>query len=335
MQKVAVRYLYLAKQLPGGMKNVFDETRVCLTLNSYRMQKEAIHHFHQAKHIPSGFQNVLSETKDSLTLNSIRIRKVAVLYLHQAKLIPTGFKNVFNETKDSVAFRRKRYAGAPLSRRQEMVLKNNSEALGKLSAFAISQLIPVVSWLPIIVALSYPRYLLTSHFWSDEQKKKFRESEYAERRQYALQLRRLIGLGQSPLSHHMSLFQTGGELSSLAILSSDHIKLLAGANATHESFVVHRFMPTFLTRLAMEDDAAFILKDDILLRKEGLDGMSLEELKDALFKRGLNPILSDDAANMPELKQCLTNWLDKSRTSGSSQTATSYILHSAALNGFH
>jgi hypothetical protein len=330
MQKVVVRYLYLAKQLPSGIKNAYDETRVCVTLNGCRMQKEAVQQFYQAKYIHVGFQNVLSETIDSLTLNGIRMREVTMLYFHQAKQIPIGFRNVFDETKDSVAFRRKRYAGASLSRRQEMVLKNNSEALGKLLVFAISQIVPVVSWVPVIVALSYPRYLLTSHFWSDEQKKKFRQSEYAERRQYALQLRNLIGLGQLPLSDHMTLFQTGGQLSSLSHLSSDHIKLLAGANATHESFVVHRFMPTYLTRLAMEDDAAFIQKDDILLRKEGVDDMSLEELEDALVKRGLNPILSDDATNVLNMKQCLTNWLNKSSTGG-----TSYILHSAAMNGIH
>jgi hypothetical protein len=329
MQKVAVRYLYLAKQLPSGIKNAFDETRVCVTLNGWRMQKESVQRFYQAKCIPSGFQNVLSETRNSLTLNGIRMREVAVLYFRQAKQIPVGFKNVFNETKDSVAIRRKRYAGASLSRRQEMILKNNSEALGKLSFFAISQIIPFVSWVPVIVALSYPRYLLTSHFWNDEQKKKFRQSEYAERRQYALQLRNFIGLGQSPLSDRMPLFQTGGQLSSLALLSSDHIKLLAGANATHESFV-HRFMPTYLTRLAMEDDAAFILRDDILLRKEGVDDMSFEELEDALVKRGLNPILSDEATHVLEMKQCLTNWLNKSSVGG-----TSYILHSVALNGTH
>lgn len=335
MQEVAVRYLYRAKQLPSGIKSVFDETRSCLGPNSAQMQKVALQRFKQVKHIPSGFRHVFNETNDCLALNSIRIRKVTVHYFHQAKQIPIGFKNVYNETKDVVAFRRKRYAGASLSRREEMILKNNSEALGKLFAFAISQIIPVVSWLPVLVALAYPRYLLTSHFWSDEQKKTFRETEHAERHQYALQLRELIGLGQSPLCDHLPLFQSGGKLSSLANLPSNHIKLLAGANATHESIVVHRLMPTFLTRLAMEDDAAFILKDDNLLRKEGLDDMSLEELIDASVKRGLNPITSDDTTNVPEMRQRLTNWLNKSSTSGNSDSGASYILHSAAFNGIH
>lgn len=295
-------------------------------------------HFHQAKQIPSGLKTALNETRDCLTSNNLRMRKVAVRYFHQAKQIPIGFKNIVHETKDGLLFRRERYAGASLSRRQEMVLRKNSEALGKLSTFAISQLIPVLSWLSVVIALTYPRYVLTSHFWSDEQKKFFRESEYSERCQYALQLRRLIGLGQSPLSDHLSFFGTGGKLSCLAILSSDHIKLLAGANATHESYIVHHFTPTFLTRLAMEDEALFILKDDNLMRKEGLEDLNLEELLDASMKRGLNPVLSNDATDMLELKQCLTKWLnkhDKSSIKGTSSKAISYILHAVALSEVH
>lgn len=226
----------------------------------------------------------------------ISIQKSASTYYQLAKQMPAGFKNVFVETKDGMDLRKLRYNGKPLSRRQELTLKKNSEALSKLFLFALTQTVPIAGWIPLIVAVTYPRYLLTTHFWSAEQKVAFMAEEYAERCLCSTELRRQVTLQATVPA---SFFYQGGKLSTLDNLSAKHIELLAGANAVHGNILTQTFTPSFISRIMLKNVAAFIMKDDLLLRAEGVEDLSEDEVKEALLQRGL-PYIGPVAADITQ-----------------------------------
>ena len=257
-----------------------------------------------------------------------RFRNEAAVIYKSIGLLPGGFKNVFRETKDSLEPRKLRYEGKPLSRQQEILLKKNSAALQKLFLFSVVQTVPVLGWLPIIIALTYPRLLLTDHFWSEDQKIEFMQQEHAERKHFGLELRKHIG----SLSHRIepSIFHSVGIFSSLNKLSPEHTKLLANANAIHGNDLSRLFTPSFLSRRMMNSTAAFIIKDDALLRAEGIENLSEAELQDALLQRGFNSVCMDRPEMILDYKKCLRSWLENNRTV--SLDEASYLLHCIALS---
>lgn len=244
------------------------------------------------------------------------MQKQAMNYYRLATQIPGGFGKVFQETKSSYYLWEARNKGKILTRRQELALKKNFADLGKLSVFAVAQSFPVVGTLPIIVALTYPRHLLTSQFWSDEQKVAFQLQEYDERNIYALGLRKFILSRQSSSS--------SSQTSPLMFLSREHINLLAGANSVYGHDMMYRIAPKFMTLFIMERIAAFLFKDDTLLRSEGLDDMCIAELREALLQRGMRPFDGD----VSEFRESLNAWLE---THENAAATSSYILHAAAM----
>ena len=261
------------------------------------------------------------------------MEKVLFHYLKQAIQLPGGFKKLFIETRDGLPLRRRRENGEILCRRDEIMLFKNSKALRKLALFAVVQTVPVAGWLPIIIALTYPRELLTSHFWSDDEKETFFLKEYSERCHCAIQMKNhLDKCCQPDLSTFIPSTQS---FPSLRFLPRTHLMLLAGANATHGNCITHRFSPTFLTRYLMEQKAAFILKDDDFLRAGGLDDMTVDELQEALLLRGYNPSLGETFTDLHQFKESLRGWLrahDSEKRTGHMVNSASYILHAVALS---
>ena len=263
------------------------------------------------------------------------MEKLAYHYLKQAKQLPGGFKKLFIETRAGLTLRRQRLNGENLSRREEVMLFKNSKALRKLALFAVVQTVPIAGWLPIVIALTYPRELLTSHFWNDDEKESFIMQEYSERCQYASKMKNHFDQRHlSPYPDYTTFFPNTDSSSSIRFLPRTHLKLLAGANAIHGNFFTHRFSPAFLTRYMMEQKAAFILKDDDFLRAEGLDDMTLDELQEALLLRGCNPALGDTVTDLHHFKESLREWLlahDRDKLKGHAVNSTSHILHAVAL----
>ena len=225
------------------------------------------------------------------------MKKLAGQYYQLAKQLSAGFKKVYVETKDCFAIRKLRYRGKILSRREEIAVKKNSESLRRLFLIGILGDVPIIGWGLTIAALNYPRFFLTSHFWSSEQRIQFANEEHSERSQFSSELRRHIAAQSesSPDSGsniRSSSFLLNGKYSSLDNLSSEHIRLLAGANAIHGNILTRRLAPTFITKRMMKNVAMSIMKDDIRLRAEGLDSLTDEELHEALQKRGFGLVSS-------------------------------------------
>mmetsp|Transcript_12391 Transcript_12391/g.12010 ORF Transcript_12391/g.12010 Transcript_12391/m.12010 type:complete len:281 (-) Transcript_12391:108-950(-) len=251
------------------------------------------------------------------------------IYLKQVRSFPNAFKKLFLETKTVANLRYAKSLGRPLTRRECIMVKKNSESLGKVALFAVVQAIPIIGWLPMLVAIAYPRYLLTEHFWNDEQKELFMRQEYMERCKYALELRDHID-SLSTITIQFSMFNLGGKFTSLGSLSRRHIKLLAGANAIHGSYMSHRFTPSFMTQWTMEKVASFILNDDRLLNTEGIEDLTNEELKEALLQRGFN-IPSDFNTDISIHQHALRSWLHITTSREAPISLSSYILHAMAL----
>ena len=244
------------------------------------------------------------------------LQRQVVNYYRLARQIPGGFGKVFQETKNSYYLWEERNKGKILTRRQQLVLKKNFDDLGKLAVFAALQSIPVVGTVPMIVALTYPRLLLTSQFWSDEQKDMFQLQEYGERCLYTLELVEFMSNRQTSFS--------SSQICPLVCLSREHINLLAGANSVYGHDLMYRITPKFLTLYIMERIAAFICKDDNLLRSEGLDDMCITELREALLQRGIIPLEGD----VSEFRESLDSWLQAHKNIGNKP---SYILHAVAM----
>lgn len=244
------------------------------------------------------------------------VQRLAIDYYRLARQIPGGFGKVFQETKTSYYLWEDRNKGKILTRRQQLALKKNFDDLGKLAIFAALQSIPVVGTVPMIVALTYPRLLLTSQFWSDEQKETFQLQEYDERCHYTLELVKYVSNRQASLSSTQHF--------PLVCLSQEHINLLAGANSVYGHDMIYRIAPKFLTLHMMERISAFLCKDDILLRSEGLDDMCVAELREALLQRGIKPLKGD----VSEFKESLNAWLQAHENFGNK---SSYILHAVAM----
>lgn len=255
--------------------------------------------------------------------------KLTTNYLKQVQSFPSAFKSLFLETKNVLSLRNAKRLGRPLTRRECLLVKKNSESIGKVALFAIVQSIPIIGWLPMLVAIAYPRYLLTEHFWNEEQKELFMRQEYVERCIYALELRDHID-SISPIAIQFSMFNLSGKFTSLGSLSSKHIKLLAGANAIHGSYLTHRFTPSFITQWAMEKVASFILDDDRLLGIEGIDDLTNEELKEALLQRGFH-LPSDFNSDISFHQNSLRLWLQIQISEEISPLTPSYILHAVGL----
>ena len=110
-------------------------------------------------------------------------------FVAQASRIPGSFADVFRETRQVFGLRAQRARGVKISRRGELLIETNSQSLAYLAAFFLSQAPPIIGWLPVFVALQYPRQLLTSHFHTPEQVDAFLAAEYKERAEMSLELR--------------------------------------------------------------------------------------------------------------------------------------------------
>lgn len=105
----------------------------------------------------------------------------------QIKSIPGSSKKMYIETKQ--AYRIKHVKGiSPLrsildyrTRYEHELVRSNAESLIKFGTFFLIQLPPIVGYVVVVIAMQYPKYLLTHHFWTSEQLTKFREEEYLQR----------------------------------------------------------------------------------------------------------------------------------------------------------
>lgn len=235
----------------------------------------------------------------------------------QIKSLPGGFKAFFLDAKEAFKVRNK----PEKSRREVELIRTASESFVKVSLLGLLYLIPIVGNIPVIIALGYPRHLLTRHFWSAEQHKEFMLLDYQETKEARAQLLRLITNSENRhiLPSEFHKFKNGETLS-LEMLSPLHVVTLAQATGLIGNAKMQRILANFpsLVSHLLRKRSQEIAHDDILLLADGhglVDkahvtaeggrvGLSLMELREACLRRGADP-----SQNEAAMKHFLGQWL--------------------------
>jgi hypothetical protein len=245
--------------------------------------------------------------RQSLSIHNVRQQSTttsgkAKLFFEKVKRISLGFIAVFKETKEAYYLRQK----PARTRREQELIRSNGEAITKVAIFGVLQAVPIVGYIPVFVALAYPRQILSSHFWSDEERERFMIEEYNEKQESKDALRRRILDNNENIVNPSKypLFIPDGALS-LEALPSDYVISLATSNGIFTNAMARKYSPDWFVRKWLKKRAHDIAIDDkLLLNAAGVDTLDYSELRLACLRRGCNPSQPDK-----ELRTFLKQWL--------------------------
>ena len=255
--------------------------------------------------------------------------------------IPPSLSQCYAEAK--VVFRAQSTPSSLRSRRETELTRRFCKEGLYIGAAAIIFWIPIVGAPTILFGLLYPKHLLTSQFWSTEERAIIIKQFYTERAHSKESLHKLIN--QSGLDH--STFAPPLGIYSFDMLPTDHITVL-GESVGLLSPMLKSFTPNFILtpylKTRIRAMAVEIAVDDRLLRREtrfmAPDKLTLtkEELEDAVLRRGGDPSMSEE-----QLRNFLVAWLEYSGDFGvesddsereyeeKARFAASHIAHTCAV----
>lgn len=210
-------------------------------------------------------------------------------------------------------------------------IRENNKSLLPLTILVLSQFVPFLGNIPILLVLAYPRHFLTSSFWSPEQLAEIRALEFEEKLAARKVLQVLIG--QTPAAAASAV---AGDCRGLDSLSGVHLSELSKANSLYANTIIYRTLETplqpvsaALIRKKLGKRAREIASDDALLRlmpPGELKELQAAELLTACTRRGSSPALDKD-----ESIAFLQQWLAKE---SSKPGAPPHLLcHALALPG--
>jgi len=213
----------------------------------------------------------------------------SVLHIVKTKFkqITNGIKILYNEAKYVYKLDKK-----SLNRRQNNIVTTHYNDLKKVGAFVVVQTIPIIGWFPILFAMIYPKQILTSHFWNEEECNKFMKEDYEERLKHGQNLSKYL------INKRINIDRT-----TIDSLHHEHLFHLAGANKIFSNEIFLKIAPSIACQTWLKTRALEIRKDDELLHVEGINDLTLRELQIANSRRGLDPTTDFDG-----LKRQLHSW---------------------------
>jgi len=218
------------------------------------------------------------------------------------------------------------------TRAQQELIRINQAALKKVGVLFVCQLIPIVGNIPVLVAIAYPKQLLTHHFWSSEQRQAYLEEDFSLRKSSARQLINLVlendkhsnsnqtkgpVVSSSPINLDgfistldeptFQLWMTMIETRKIA-LNADrkYLTLLSINNNISEYPILYRTCPLSILKHLLSQRVKEIVEDDVKLHREGINTLNVQELRDACLRRGFQPIKDE-----PLLRNNIDLWLGK------------------------
>jgi hypothetical protein len=178
----------------------------------------------------------------------------------------------------------------------------------KVGLFFFVQLVPIIGYLPIAVALMFPKHILTEHFWSDEQKQLFLQQDWEMRRKHSKDVVQLWKKDGTVPSIDKSLSST------TITDKNNYLRLLLQSNGffmNTPSWLLS-VLPLSYKMSLLNQRAYEIINDDYLLRKENLFpeeqakaknvDIPRYELQKALVTRGFPPDANFATLNSAWLK---------------------------------
>ena len=175
----------------------------------------------------------------------------------QAKTVPKSCMVVLRETRKVLYIRSKPFPER--TRFENELVRSNGESLNKFIAFSVLQAPPGIGMFVIYLALmKYPKYLLTPHFWNEQQLHNFRRHESDFRLIYACK----YIMVQDNTLQYSRLLQSGYNVSRLA--------------STHGLFhyegiddkMAYSMLPLWFVRYKLTKRVEDIIVDDLYLWSE-------------------------------------------------------------------
>ncbi|XP_011634649.1 LETM1 domain-containing protein 1 [Pogonomyrmex barbatus] len=265
------------------------------------------------------------------------------------RVFSDGSKDVYTDLKRFVAAIKKQgsYGVDSLTREELQLMHTMPRDLRKLSPLFLLSALPFTNYIIFPLALYFPRYLLTSHYWTLQQKLEFMLSDHKRRLKHNRPLFRCmqaelksiknealrikwrdaiacLGSGTHPTTKNIiacsELFS--GSPYSLSNLKRKHLT---------ELLAIHG-MPIwkpFKRKRLMERGMLILRMDRAIVREGGVKEMPNEAMRWALSFRGLNP------ANMSteNMRRWLEQWLIISASVD--QNNISLLLHSPILLAYN
>jgi hypothetical protein len=260
--------------------------------------------------------------------------------------ITAGFKHLYVESKE--VWRLSKLSPDMVTRRDRELIRTNKESVKKVAVFFVSQMPPVIGLLPIAVALTFPKHILSHHFWDDAQKEEFIQADRARQvqlsRQAIADFAPLLQMGPpsrrqasdmaSPSDRDLSdgvetwkssehdwtrlhtwttMFQ---QHKVLPQIDNRRARRLIHAHNICDSRIAEVVTPFFVQHGWLIDRAKDIVRDDALLLRDGLSDLTTRELQLAAFRRGFAPDASSSSSSSSPIamKNDLDRWLTEQVT---------------------
>ncbi|XP_065574834.1 LETM1 domain-containing protein 1-like [Artemia franciscana] len=268
------------------------------------------------------------------------------------RVFSVGFKDFYGDVKEFARVARlarlsENGSLQHLTRKEIEIYDKIPRDILKVSPVLLLTPLPFTNYLVFPLAYMFPRQLLCSHFWSLQQRIDFAVQLQRKRLLHYKPLFRCLQARVDSISDKdlRSNFQnilyklgsgmhpTTNEIISVKPLFSDrpfHLNLLWPSHKNN-LLRVHGLSPMFgfRRRARLTDKAYYIREMDLAYLKEGVNSMTLDELRNACFMRGLNPV------NMrtEDMVEWLAQWSHVA--SNVDESSYSLLLHCPVLLGYN
>ncbi|DAZ99956.1 TPA: hypothetical protein N0F65_008763 [Lagenidium giganteum] len=244
---------------------------------------------------------------------------------------------------------------AVLTRQEMMILRQAHRDLLKALPLLAFFCVPLVGYAAPVIGYAFPKQLLPWQFWRPDQKTQFfsedaqaKAAHYPELRKLLLQMDRKQhnveemlarngheGLNPAEVGELVPFFDRNGP-AFLDTLPRHHLHVLSQSIALMPAFSwLVRLFPKNMVQQYLERRADELRVDDLMLLREGIDGLSLSELEFACEERGI----VTGYGNIDALRGALREWLSMYDTDHVDAAApqcfpSSLLLHAPALGRF-
>ncbi|XP_059471892.1 LETM1 domain-containing protein 1 [Neocloeon triangulifer] len=229
--------------------------------------------------------------------------------MHVYRVFVVGIKDFYEDLKEFLSIARwiSKRGTDGLSRRELELHFQMPKDMIRVAPVLLISALPFANYVIFPLAYIFPRHLLSRHFWSLQQRVDFaaialRKRLYNQRPVLRCLQTRLDDLDEGDLrnrwAHIVGLLGSGShpnlqQIENVRDLFAEIQPFgLAGLWANHKNALVrlHGMHMGWRRRKRLRDRAKILREMDFMMAQEGVTVMSNDELRNACFLRGLNPV---------------------------------------------
>jgi hypothetical protein len=248
------------------------------------------------------------------------------------KYFPTAVKDLYHDAvlyytiSDAVTTGGRNAWRGKLPRRPFMQQQRFLKDAKRVGPITLASCIPIVGYVPMVLAVAMPRQVLTHQFFRDDEVTMYADLEYQEKREhydavakhvlhqlkhFQMQLDGSDAVG--PLVSNISeMFQAWkqADCDSTRYFPRKYLVALSEATGLHHAWPERMSQalcfvtPSFFLHQRLHRMVRVVGTDDRLLLLEGEDGLTPAEVREACLARGMPVRLP-----LPQLRECLSNHL--------------------------